>query len=112
MAGLSVTFRITDSAELERAVSPLMARVAAEITADAAARSRVDTGRMRRGWQSKASGRGYYSVLNGTPYVSYHEFGTRKMSAQPMLGPAVAAARARYGGHGSYGGITQRPGGM
>lgn len=55
----------------------------------AAARSRVDTGRMRAGWQSERTGEYEYEVSNDVDYTIYNEFGTRNMSAQPMLGPAI-----------------------
>ena len=54
------------------------------------ARSRRDTGTMKGGWQGEMTG--YYEgiVYNLVYYTIYNEYGTYKMSAQPMLGPAIA----------------------
>lgn len=54
--------------------------------------SRVDTGAMQTGWTRRRVGEGGkagYRILNSVPYTVYNEFGTYKMSAQPMLGPAM-----------------------
>lgn len=54
--------------------------------------SRVDTGRMQKGWSRQKIGkgkRGGYRIFNTVPYTIYNEYGTIKMSAQPMLGPAM-----------------------
>lgn len=58
-------------------------------------RSRVDTGRMREGWDYEQTGPAEYTVFNDVDYTIYNEFGTRNMSAQPMLGPATEEERHR-----------------
>lgn len=51
--------------------------------------ARVDTGEMREGIQPTADG-----VVGSAGHTIYNEFGTRYMSAQPMLRPALAVAVA------------------
>lgn len=60
----------------------------------------VDTGNLRRSIAAQPpTMQGDTAVaLVGTnvEYAAYVEFGTRKMNAQPFMGPALEAARARY----------------
>lgn len=55
----------------------------------AAARSRVDTGQMQRGWQSEVTGYHEGTVYNMVEHTYYNEYGTVNMTAQPMLAPAI-----------------------
>jgi hypothetical protein len=55
----------------------------------AAARSRVDTGQMMRGWQSEVTGKHEGVVYNMVEHSYYNEYGTVMMTAQPMLTPAI-----------------------
>lgn len=86
---------------------------------------RVDTSAMRSGWSVVAHGVQDYAtvsvkakalspkgkqfpaptewvkpleawVVNVMEYAIWHEFGTRKMSAEPMLGPALAEVRSHF----------------
>jgi len=52
--------------------------------------SRVDTGRMRDGWQWQKTGQGTGQLTNDVEYTIFHEFGTRVISAAPMARPALA----------------------
>lgn len=52
----------------------------------AQASSRVRTGAMRAGWTADDNG-----FHNDVSYTIYNEFGTYKMSAQPMARPGAAA---------------------
>lgn len=54
---------------------------------------RVDTGTMRRGWTAQRVDRFRWRVGNSVFYAPFHEFGTSRLSASPMLGPAVEAGR-------------------
>lgn len=54
---------------------------------------RVDTGTMRRGWVAQRVDRYRWRVGNSVFYTPFHEFGTSRLSASPMLGPAVEAGR-------------------
>jgi hypothetical protein len=56
------------------------------IAVGAAERSRVLTGAMRAAWGSHA-----LEISNAIHYVGFNERGTYKMSAQPMLHPAMEA---------------------
>ncbi len=60
------------------------------------ARSRVDTGRMRAGWQTAMQDDHSGYLYNRVPHVKFNEYGTRHMSAQPMLHPAVEQARGPF----------------
>lgn len=54
--------------------------------------SRVDKGDMQKGWTRQKIGagkRGGYRIYNTVPYTVFNEYGTHKMSPQPMLGPAM-----------------------
>jgi HK97 gp10 family phage protein len=68
---------------------------AQRIQDEAKLRSRVRTGRMRDAWKTEQVERHEWEVHNDISYVIYNEYGTRYMSAQPMLGPAVEAESHR-----------------
>lgn len=73
---------------------------AAEIVQGCKRRSRVRTGAMKRMWNRQRIGvgrRGGWRIYDSIPYTIYNEFGTIHMSAQPMLGPEMRAARGRLG---------------
>lgn len=82
-------------ARFQRDGSKAVAATLEEIRAEAARRSRVDTGAMRDGWQSAMDGRASGTVYNDVDHTIYNEYGTVKMPAQPMLTPAVEQARPR-----------------
>jgi len=54
----------------------------------------VDTGRLRDGYEAHLTGNGA-EVTSDVEYRDYVEFGTRYMEAQPHVGPAIEAVRAR-----------------
>ena len=58
-------------------------------------RSRVDTGEMRDGWHLEETRSGF-QVVNDVEHTSYNEYGTRYMSAQPMLRPSVEEEREPF----------------
>lgn len=62
----------------------------------AKARSRVDTGAMRDGWQSQMIASMEGIVYNLIEYTVYNEFGTIFMSAQPMLQPAIEESKDEF----------------
>lgn len=62
----------------------------------AKARSRVDTGQMKAGWQTAMLDEHTGQLANAVEHVKYNEYGTRHMSAQPMLTPAVESARGPF----------------
>lgn len=71
--------------------------VAGEVLADAVARAPVDTGTLARSLTMQPSGtKGTWQVGTNVFYGLFVEFGTRRMAAQPYLGPALEAARRRY----------------
>jgi len=59
-------------------------------------RARVDTGGMRAGLQGRKTDR-FGGVVEGlAAHTIYNEYGTRHMSAQPMLTPAAEDAREPF----------------
>lgn len=66
-----------------------LSKRAVEIAKD---NSRIDTGKMRAGWNRSKIGtnrQGGWRIYNSVEYAVHHEYGTVKMPAQPMLGPAI-----------------------
>ena len=61
--------------------------------AAASAFSRRRTGAMAAGWHVEPLGIAA-RVLSGTDYTIYNEFGTSRMSAQPMARPSMDVARS------------------
>lgn len=96
---ISVLTRGNDIAAYSRRVQAKTKAVIAEdaklTEADAKARSRVRTGQMREGWHAFNVSPYAYELSNAVPWTVFNEFGTIHMSAQPMLGPAMEAARVR-----------------
>lgn len=72
------------------------AKAALDIQAQAQDRARVDTGFMKSAIQAQMEGPLTWRVDAGAPYSIYNEFGTTKMSAQPMMVPAVHAVTPSY----------------
>src|SRR5687767_966854 len=66
------------------------------VEAGARSRARVDTGAMRAGirWGAESDYEG--RVIGHAPHTIYNEFGTRYMSAQPMLVPAAEEVRPAF----------------
>lgn len=60
----------------------------------AQSRARRKTGRMRTGisWAATSD-----EVVASVPYTRFHEFGTKYIDAQPMLGPALSVMDAQAG---------------
>lgn len=81
--------RLPDIArQLPIARRTIVARRGAEMRDIAARLSRVDTGEMREGWEFRETNQG--GVLeNQVPHTVFNEYGTVKMTAQPMARPAA-----------------------
>lgn len=58
--------------------------------------SRRDTGAMANGWGFDMVGDLEGENYNPVPYTPHHEYGTVKMSAQPMLHPALDQVRPGF----------------
>jgi HK97 gp10 family phage protein len=98
MALTSVSYRVLDPKAPKRVSDPIAKKIAEAIAADAASRSPVgETGNLRRGWKATPEAEAQWIVSNAVRYAKFVEFGTRKMQPQPMLGPALMAARSRVG---------------
>lgn len=101
---MAVTMRTTVSSRIPQIIAEAEAetqlatqRTASQIVAGCKARSRVDTGAMKAGWQSR---RGIdaktYEVFNTVYWTIFNEMGTVNMAAQPMLAPSVEEARQTF----------------
>lgn len=93
-ADIRVDYKKLDN--LAKSTQGIASQAASELSAEvvrlAKENSRVDTGAMQAGWNRSKIGRGWkggYRIYNTVPYTVFNEFGTSKMSAQPMLGPAL-----------------------
>lgn len=75
--------------EARRAVSAELQRSALRVERKAKMKAAVDTGFMRNGIFVVRVGMLRYKVISPAGYSVYVELGTRKMKAQPFLGPAV-----------------------
>ena len=75
--------------EARRAVSAELQRSALRVERKAKMKVAVDTGFMRNGIFVARVGMLRYKVTSPAGYSVYVELGTRKMKAQPFLGPAV-----------------------
>lgn len=84
------------AAEAIPKASAAIRKTAFDIERGAAERSRVDTGAMKGSWQTQPLGALHARVANGQEYAIYNEYGTSKMSAQPMARPAAHAAEAPF----------------
>ena len=91
-----MTSVVTNAGALAAATAPglraVSMRKAAAGAADAARRSRVDTGAMRAGWSAAPLGINGARVSNPVAHTIYNEFGTFRMSAKPMARPSMIVA--------------------
>ena len=87
----------TIAARLGPAVAAHVQATGERVAQGAAQRSRRGaTGDLAGGWEAKPVGAYRCDVVNGTFYWRFHEYGTRKMAAHPMVHPAVEAERAAF----------------
>ena len=84
------------TAALRPKASQIVRKTALDIEAGAKERSRVDTGNMKNSWQTEMGDDLTAVVYNNVEYVIYHEYGTVRMSAQPMATPAAEEARPGF----------------
>ena len=92
-----------DTAKLDRLASELgpraeniLQRGATEIQAAAIQNTvRVDTGAMKNGWRVEAPTQFTRVIFNTQNYAYFQEMGTSRMSASPMLTPAVEQYRQK-----------------
>lgn len=76
-------------------VDAIVAKVAADVMADAQQRAPIDTGNLRATHYFRKVKDSLYQVGASAPYTLYVEMGTRRMRAQPFLVPAAVAGRYR-----------------
>jgi hypothetical protein len=80
-------------AEAERKVAAANEKTAFDIVSGCKARSRVDTGEMREGWDAAQVGATDWYAYNPVEHTIWNEIGTTDMTAQPMLEPSVEENR-------------------
>lgn len=96
---VKLTSRIPQIVSRAQAMAPvIVAKTAFDIEAGAKERvpPRVDTGNMRDSIQATPTGHLEMHVVAGAEYTIHHEYGTRHMSAHPMLTPAAEDARPGF----------------
>lgn len=76
-------------------VDAIVAKVAADMMADAQSRAPIDTGNLRGSHYFRKVATAEYEVGASASYTLYVELGTRYMRAQPFLMPAWVAGRYR-----------------
>jgi HK97 gp10 family phage protein len=96
-------FRWTDKAEVAGINHKAVLTACMFIETEAKRRAPVDTGNLRRSLRtqmftgpSEEKQRG--SVGTNVEYAAFQEFGTKNISPQPYLGPALEEARRKFGG--------------
>ena len=97
---MKAKFTITNPKLLGMSASAAVYKVGMEIVRDTKQRCPVDTGNLRRSYNFQRD-RGNNRAVSGyvgtnVHYAPYVEFGTKNMQAQPHLGPAYSAAKAKY----------------
>lgn len=80
--------------EVDALIEGLLVRVAGAIERDAQRLAPVDTGELRRSIHAEEPHGRTVRVVAGADHASYVELGTRHMSAQPYLKPALYRERA------------------
>lgn len=79
--------------QIDAAVGKAFEETARAAQAEARSRARVDTGAMRDSIEADVSatggGRRRMVLSIGVPYGIYHELGTSRIRAQPMIRPAI-----------------------
>lgn len=96
MARTRAVFRWTDK-QLLVAIGGRAAQAAAEeVLRVSVQKVPVRTGRLKRSIRKWRSGTLTWYVGTDVGYAPFVEFGTRRMRAQPFLGPALEAARRLF----------------
>ena len=74
---------------LDKSVEVAVAKTALDVKRSAMQNTPVRTGKLRRGWESRRTGKWEWEVKDEVPYGPYVEFGTSKMAGRFMLTKAV-----------------------
>ncbi len=97
----SITVRVDynrlpgSGARLKSGLVQAVSKTTMDVQRIAQGHARVDTGAMRAGIVGRPAGL-QGEVVSGPHYTIYNEFGTYKMSAQPMFRPAAEAGMAGF----------------
>jgi HK97 gp10 family phage protein len=84
------------AASLKPRAHALVAETIVVVRDSAKAHSRVDTGEMRDGWTAEQTSDTHGTVYNDVPHTVFNEYGTVKMTAQPMIHPAIDEAKPAF----------------
>lgn len=79
--------------ELDRIITRFVADASSTLTNNLRSRTPIDTGRARRGWTNRASGR-TASVENRVPYIDYLEQGHSRQAPTGFVRQAISATVA------------------
>lgn len=83
-------------AEVEEAVERVVMKAALDVEAGAKQRVPVRTGHLKNSLQTTQTGKHSAVVGTAVRYAPYVEFGTRKQSPKPYLGPAAEHVRPAF----------------
>lgn len=86
----------TIAQRLPRGAHDVLAASLMRVQEGASRRSRVDTGELRDSWAVAFTGPTDGEVFSDSDHAVFNEWGTRFMSAQPMLRPSIDEERPRY----------------
>lgn len=81
---------------LQAKAHDLVEQTAVTVVTSAKAHSRVKTGAMRDGWSEEMVSATAAVVSNPVTYTPTHEYGSVKITAQPMLHPALDEATPAF----------------
>lgn len=84
------------AANLKPRAKALVGETIVDVQGRCMAHSRVDTGEMRDGWTAEQTSDTTGIVYNDVPHTIFNEYGTVKMTAQPMLHPAIDEVKPAF----------------
>lgn len=90
-------FRWKSKTAVDEAGEKAVKMAAATCLAHAVSICPQDTGTLARSITMQRVGDNHYRVGTPVHYAPFVEFGTKRMAAQPFLGPALEVARRTYG---------------
>lgn len=90
------TFTWSSTRPLEVLAEQIVEAVAEAMVTHARRLAPVRTGRLKNSLVAERIGNAVWLVGTDVPYAAFVEFGTRRMRAQPYLGPSLEWARRQF----------------
>jgi HK97 gp10 family phage protein len=85
--------RIAD--DLNKELSRLVQRVAAETDSSARANTPIKTGHARRSWRKQVDDKGF-TVENKVPYIERLEAGASRQAPRGIIGPTLTQVKGKF----------------